>query len=546
MAGRAAAINMPPRGAIPTRTIQIIPAVAAGPRAAAGPPPLLPAAVAAPPRAPLLPAAGPPPRAPLLPAALAPPPAVAAAGPPPGLLPVGGIVDPAPLSIRETIERIDRAVKDPSPASRDQVPIIARPVIATRFTISNTISPHILYQTVMLKSNSFKRYLNINKERTFLVKDYDSLAEFFRENTNFTAAGTVDKVYSVNVRRAIDNPGMELTRIIEYDPTNPNYTRDIQDFTIGGRPSGAAVISTPIVLNKTIRPPEKSFHEFYEAENTGCGRQSLNNLLGAEIFDKGISDPTYVVDDDYIYNMVHRNDTKFELMALCQRMHAAIDPAHPLSRINLAEFCSSDENYHHHVLRLALIMLGFNSFEYTGNIPILVRLAGGEILNLQGLLLHCNGRWTILRKYTDGRQVKFRYIDPMASETPEELILPNGNIVSKDDPNILSLSRPKTSVAGPAVGPVAAAVAAAAVAGPPPKGDARQTERDRLKRVNRGLIRPPWREVDVNTLVNQADRNYPGRFEIGDYQTFIIGYMNTQANQQAVRAGLPYFNAFHI
>jgi hypothetical protein len=336
---------------------------------------------------------------------------------------------------------------------------------------------------------------------------------------------------------------MELTRIIEYDPTNPNYSPALQDFTIGRRPSGPPIISTPIVLNKTIRPPEKSFHEFYEAENTGCGRQSLNNLLGAEIFDKGISDPTYIVDDDYIYNMVHRNDTKFELMALCQRMHAAIDPAHPLSRINLAEFCSSDENYHHHVLRLALIMLGFNSFEYTpANIPVLVRLAGGEILNLQGLLLHCNGRWTILRKYTDGRQVKFRYIDPMASETPEELILPNGNIVSKDDPNILSLSRPKTSVAGPVAGP---AVAAAAVAGPPPGGDARQTEKKRLKQVNRGIGRP-WSEGDVNTLVNQADKDYLGSFDIGNYQTFIIGYMNTLANQRKVKPGLAVAAVFHI
>jgi len=494
----------------------------------------------------------PPPAAALLP----PPPPPAAAPPPPPppgpgfpLLPpppAARSVDPGQLSIRQTIERIYTAVQTRTPENVDRVPIVARPVLRTGFTIPNTITPHILYQTVMLKSTSFKRYLNMNKQSTFLVKDYDSLAEFFRENTNFTDAGTVDKVYSVNIRQAIPNPGQEIVRIIEFDVANPNYI-NLEDFTTGPNPAlRNSVISFPIALTKTIPKPEKNFYEIYEPENTGCGRQSLNNLLGSEIFDKGVSDPINRVDDNYIYNMVHGNDRKFELMALCQKMHDVINKRHPLGTIGLPDYCSSDENYHQHVLRLALLMLGFNTFEYTpANIPMLVRLGGGDITNLQGLLLHCNGRWTVLRKYLDGRQVKFRYIDPMASETPEELVLPNGNIVSKDEVKIENLSPSKTSAATPSSVIAAPVPVAGPASGPAPKGDARLDEKERLKRVNRGLARP-WTDSDVNTLVNRADRNYPGgRFDIGNYQSHMIRYMNTQANQQAIRPGLPHITTFH-
>jgi hypothetical protein len=479
------------------------------------------------------------PRVPVvLAAAPPPPPAVLPPPPPPAVRPV----DLEQLSIRQTIERIHTAIQTRTPENVDRVPIVARPVLRTGFTIPNTITPHILYQTVMLKSNSFKRYLNMNKQTTFLVKDYDSLAEFFRENTNFTDAGTVDKVYSVNIRQAIPNPRQEIVRIIEFDVANPNYI-NLGDFTTGPNPAlRNSVISFPIALTKTIPKPEKNFYEIYEPENTGCGRQSLNNLLGSEIFDKGVSDPINRVDDNYIYNMVHGNDRKFELMALCQKMHDVINERHPLGTIGLPDYCSSDENYHQHVLRLALLMLGFNTFEYTpANIPMLVRLGGGDITNLQGLLLHCNGRWTVLRKYLDGRQVKFRYIDPMASETPEELVLPNGNIVSKDEVKIENLSPSKTSAATPS----SVIAAPVPVAGPAPKGDVRLDEKERLKRVNRGLARP-WTDSDVNTLVNRADRNYPGgRFDIGNYQSHMIRYMNTQANQQAVRSGLPHITTFH-
>lgn len=90
-------------------------------------------------------------------------------------------------------------------------------------------------------------------------------------------------------------------------------------------------------------------------------------------------------------------------------------------------------------------------------------------------------------------------------------------------------------------------VAAAQAPGAPAGGNPREIEKQRLKVVNRGLALP-WTDADVNGLVNRADNAYRppvGGFNLGAYQNAIIGFMNTQANQQAIRPGAPPI-IFHI
>jgi len=512
-------------------------------------------------------------------AALGPVAAAAALGPGAGLGVPAGLG--AGLSISQIIYLIDTASKDekayqnaaaaagpagvagPAGAAAEQataqaslalVPASARAVVPTGFVLPSTITPHILYETVMLTSTSFKKYLNINKQSTFLVKDYDSLGQFFTENTNFTQAATQDDVYRVLEREHLTYA--DLSRILHININGipavappPAFLTGVNNFLddlITDIGAGQRVIADPLVFDKGIGPSTKDYYEFYEPVNTGCGRQSLNNLLGAEIYDKDTIGAAYNIQE--FYNMVHTN-TKLKLMQFGTQLHTTINPAGPYAAVagDLNAFCPDNEEYDPAILTLALFVLGFEVQKISAaSIPRLIALGGDEIARTKGILLHSNGRWTILRKYVENRQTKFRYIDPMASETPEELQLPNGNIVKLGDPNVVNLK--------PAPRPAAAAAAAAPGRGPPgavaAPGVVRNSEdaKRRLRGANGGSPWPAgtaaqprpagWNQNQIDQIMGLADRANPAvknavPFNQANYDAAMIAWLNTPANMPA-------------